>query len=59
MASLRSCEQELPARLSTGAEPHRLLLLLQERRAASRTLTSRLTLVDFVVLTIWALVILL
>ena len=41
VGNLRSGEQELPARLSTDAGPHRLLLLLllQERHAASRPLT--------------------
>jgi len=43
VVNLRSGEQELPARLSTDADPHRLLLL-QERYAASRSLTRRLTL---------------
>jgi len=43
VVNLRSGEQKLPARLSTDADPHRLLLL-QERYAASRSLTRRLTL---------------
>ena len=43
VGDLRGGEQELPARLSTDAHPHRLLLL-QERHAANRQLTRRLTL---------------
>jgi len=39
VGNLRSDEQELPARLSTDADPHRLLLLLQERHAANRPIT--------------------
>jgi len=42
VGNLRSGEQELPARLSTDADPHRLLLL-QERHAASRQLTRVLS----------------
>ena len=49
VVNLRGGEQELPARLSADADPHRLLLL-QERHAADRQLTHRLTLIIHVIL---------
>jgi len=41
MDNLCSSEQELQTRISTGDDPHQLLLL-QERHAASRQLNRRL-----------------